>query len=105
MAIVTRVRVQGRPSSSEISTSQTCVVRPLWRRRPTAWALPWLLLGDGDMRGHLAVAQSVELQAIQPVKADNHPAVEVFEGWARRSIEMQGGRLSLAKPPTPAARR
>jgi hypothetical protein len=43
MAIVTRLRAQGRPSSSEISTSQTCVVRPQWRRRPTARALPWLI--------------------------------------------------------------
>ena len=39
-AIVIRTSAQSRSSSSEISTSQTQVVRPRWRRRATAWIVP-----------------------------------------------------------------
>src|SRR3954452_18895724 len=39
-AIVIRTRAHRRSWSSVISTSQTQVVRPLWRRRPTAWIVP-----------------------------------------------------------------
>ena len=39
-AIVMRTSAHRRSSSSVISTSQTHVVRPLWRRRATAWIVP-----------------------------------------------------------------
>ena len=39
-AIVIRTSAQSRPWSSVISTSQTQVVRPRWRRRASAWTVP-----------------------------------------------------------------
>ena len=43
----------------------------------------WLLvlLGDADVCAHLPVAIGLELEAIELIEADDHPAVEVFERW------------------------
>ncbi len=40
MAIVTLFKAQTLPSSSRHSTSQTQVVRPLWRRVASTWIVP-----------------------------------------------------------------
>ena len=42
-AIVTRVIAHRRPASSVKSTSHNQVVRPLWRRRASAWMVPSLI--------------------------------------------------------------
>ena len=92
-ATVIRTRAHRRPWSSVMSTSQTHVVRPLWRRRAVAWIVPstigrrklvWFERPWAVLPSSCTASQVATLASVSAIEANTPPCTSPA-GWRSSS--------------------